>query len=217
MVVMILDFDYFIEEIFLVLALSIDAFICCFSYGINKIAIKFPSKIVISLICTAFTGISMLAGIALDGILSENSGKIISFIILISLGIIKLFDSIIKSIIKKSVINKNIHFSMLSLKFTLNIYASPIEADVDKSANLSPIEAASLAIALSLDGLGVGLGVGLMGYNIITVVLMSLVFTILAIISGEQLGKKLSKVSKHDWSFVSGIVIIVLALIKIIF
>lgn len=211
------NFNYIIEEILVVLALSIDAFVCCFSYGINKVSILRLSKLIITVICTAFLSLAIFAGTALSELLNEETGKIISFIILMVLGIIKLFDSFIKSLIKKKTINKNIRFSLFSLKFTLNIYASPLEADSDKSLSLSPLEAVSLALALSLDGIGVGIGVGIIGYNIISVAVLSVVFTLAAIYSGEFLGSKLSKVAKHDWSFVGGIVIVALAITKILF
>ncbi|MGI5850439.1 MAG: manganese efflux pump, partial [Christensenellales bacterium] len=142
--------------------------------------------------------------------------KLFCFLILIILGIIKLFDSSIKTLIRKHKgLNKQLKFSMFNLNFILNIYANPEEADVDYSYVLSPLEAVSLAIAVSLDGLAAGFGAGLANFNILEVLLFSLVFGIFAVFLGCYIGNKIAEKLKINISWLSGVLLIVLAILKL--
>ena len=87
------------EVIILALTLSLDAFAASFGYGCQKIKIPLLSGIVIILICTGITGISFFLGSMVD--ISQNIAGWVSFVILLTIGLIKLLDSITKSIIRK--------------------------------------------------------------------------------------------------------------------
>jgi len=125
-------------------------------------------------------------------------------------------DNIIKSIIHKhAIIDKQIKFSFLNINFILNIYADPKEADLDESKTLSPKEALSLAVALSLDSLAAGLGVALGNVNIFAIILCSLIFSMLSIKSGAFLGNKISDKAPFQLSWLSGILLIFLAFLRL--
>lgn len=205
-----------LESALLVIALSTDAFLASLAYGSNKIKIPWVSAQVIAFICTGILGISILLGSLLKGFLPSVMLKYISFTILMILGIIKLMDNLIKAIINKfTSISKEIKFTMFSLNIILNIYANPNEADIDKSKTLSPKEAFSLAVALSLDSIAAGFGAAMGNTNIIAVLLFSFFFSILSIKTGEFVGNKVSnKIPFISW--LGGILLIIIALVRFI-
>lgn len=205
-----------IETILLVIALSVDAFVASFAYGTNKIKIPFISIIVISTICSAFLALSLFLGSILKPMIATHLTSGICFSILFILGVVKLFDSSIKTFIRKhSNIKKELKFSLFNLSFILNVYADPQKADTDLSRELSPFEASSLAVALSLDGLAVGIGAGLASVNFIEIIIISLIFGIIAVLSGCYIGYKIAEKTSLNLSWISGVLLIILAIIKI--
>lgn len=213
-----MQFSVFIifEALILASALSLDAFVASFAYGSKKIKIPFRSVQVINLICGAITGLSLLLGTIVKQYIPDWLTVAISFTILFILGIVKLLDSITKSIIRKyNNLNKEIEFSLFNFKFILNLYANPEDADIDRSNTLSPREAASLAIALSLDGITVGLGAAIGNVNGLAVFLCSLLTNMIAVLSGSLVGNKIAGKTTFDLSWVSGIILIILAFTKL--
>lgn len=197
-------------------ALSMDAFVASFAYGSNKIKIPMLSIQVINFVCSSILAISLLVGSLVRQYIPPRLTVAICFAILFLLGVVKLLDSITKSVIRKyNNLNKEIKFSMLNLKFILYLYADPVEADVDASKLISPAEAASLAIALSLDGLAVGFGAALGSINIPAVILCSLVTGTLAVILGCYVGDKVARKLPFDLSWLSGVLLISLAVMKL--
>lgn len=205
-----------LEALLLVTALSMDAFVSSFAYGANKIKIPFKSVIVIDIICTSILAISIFLGIYVSPNIPELLTKTISFFILFILGIIKLFDGTIKILIRKyNKLHKKIKFSIFDLNFVLNIYANPQDADIDSSRILSPKESIYLAIALSIDGLAVGFGAGLTDINYFLIIIFSLLSHIIAIMLGCCLGNKIAEKSSLNLSWLSGLILIVLSILKL--
>lgn len=203
------------ESVLFVTALSTDALIASLAYGSNKIRIPLISTLVITAICTVVLGISLLIGTFLKPFLPEELLKVISFIILLLLGLTRLLDNIIKSIINKNAdLNKEIKFNLFDLQFILNIYANPKDADADQSKTLSPKEALSLAIALSIDSLAAGIGAALGNINVLAALAASILLSMLAIKSGEYIGYKISDKAPFRLSWLSGILLIGLAFLR---
>lgn len=202
------------EAVIFITALSTDAFIASLAYGSNKIKIPFPSLQVIAAICTGVLTVSLLLGTCLSTYLSEGVLKVISFTILLLMGIMKLMDNIIKSIIDKHTINKEIKFSLFNLNFILNVYANPKEADSDQSKTLSPKEAVSLALALSIDSLIAGVGAALGDVNIVIMIVSSFLLSMASVKAGEFIGYRISEKSPFQLSWLSGILLIFLAIFK---
>ncbi|QUH21516.1 sporulation membrane protein YtaF [Alkaliphilus sp. B6464] len=197
-------------------ALSMDAFVSGFAYGSNKIKIPMLSVQIINIICSSILGISLLVGTVLKQYIPSWLTLAICFIILFTLGVVKLLDSVTKSIIRKhNHLDKEIEFSMFNFKFILNLYANPEEADVDASKVISPIEASSLAIALSLDGMAIGFGAALGNINALAVFLCSLVTDAAAIILGCYIGNKIARKLSFNLSWLSGVLLIILAFLKL--
>lgn len=206
----------YFEAVILASSLSLDAFVASFAYGSKNITVPFKSVQIINFICSGITGLSFLAGGLLRQYIPCQLTAIVSFIILFLLGVIKLLDSTTKSIIRKyNYLHKEIAFSLFNFKFILNLYANPENADIDNSKTISSMEAASLAAALSLDGITVGLGAALGNISGLAVFFFSLVTNMAAILLGGLAGRKMVKKTPFNLSWVSGLILIVLAFMKI--
>lgn len=83
----------FIEILLLTAALSLDSLAASVSFGLSKIKISVFQAIIISLVCSAFFS----ASLAVSGIISEllpvGVTKTSSFLILLVIGILKLFEN----------------------------------------------------------------------------------------------------------------------------
>ena len=197
-------------------ALSLDALIASFAYGSSGIRIPMSSVQVINLICSAILGFSLLAGSVIRQFLPDGVTTALCFGILLILGLVKLFDGIMKAIIRKHTsLNKKIAFSMFSLRCVLTLYADPEEADRDRSKTISPGEAASLAVALSLDGAAVGFGAAMGNASPWAVFLCSLVTNMLAVLLGFRLGNQAARKLPFNLSWVSGAVLLIMAVSKL--
>lgn len=207
----------FFQALVLVLALAVDAFACSFGYGASKIKIPLKSVVLISTGCTILLGAGLFLGSLINNILPYEAAGWIAFTILFLLGIIKIFDSIIKRFIRKSNgFDKDINFSLLNFGFVLRIYADPEFADTDFSKDLTPKESIPLAIALGLDGLSVGIGIGLALVNPVLILSLTFLSGIVVIIFGAWLGNKIARKITTDLSWIAGLILIIIAILEII-
>ncbi|HZJ76282.1 MAG TPA: sporulation membrane protein YtaF [Oscillospiraceae bacterium] len=204
-----------IEILLLVFTLSLDAFVASIAYGTNKIEIPFISTVIINITCSSILALSLLLGSIVRKFIPENITLLIGFLILTFLGVFYLFQSLIKSyIFKDPAQNKKVKLKISDL--IINIYIDETSADFNKSKNLNPKEALYLAIALSLDSLAIGFSSSLTGINYIQVIFFSLLYGIIAIQLGLLVGRKLVEKSNFNISWLSGIILIILAIMKII-
>lgn len=204
-----------LDALLLVVALSLDAFVACFAYGTKQIKVSRASLFVINAVCTSMLGLSLFVGASVRPWLSPRIASGVCAGILTAMGMIKLFDWYIKAMIRRHAsLSKSIRFSAFSLRFILSVYADPEAADQDLSRVLSPGEAASLAVALSLDGLAAGFGAGLLPVSFLLVLLMSFLSGAAAVLSGCWIGNRVAKAASLDLSWLSGALLILLALLK---
>jgi len=205
------------EACLVALALSLDALVAGFAYGSDRIRIPWTSAQIINLICSGSLGLSLCAGTLLRHALPDWLTTAICFGILLVLGIVKLLDSATRAIIRR---HQNLHrvikFSFFNLQFILKLYAEPQDADVDQSKTLSPMEAVSLAVALSLDGIAVGFGAALGRTNSWAVFLCSILTTALALGLGAALGNRVSRKLSFNVSWLSGVLLLLLAAAKLL-
>lgn len=205
-----------LEAFLLVTALSTDAFVASFGYGTDKIKIPLSSTAVISIVCTVITAVSLGAGYLLRAVLPGGLTAALCFLILFFIGVMRLFDSSIKACIRRQKdIHRKIKFTLFHLQFIMNIYADPEVADRDSSRCLSVKEAAALAVALSLDGMAVGVGAAIADVNAPAVVVISLIMSALAVVSGAFLGNKVAEKVSWELSWLSGLILIILAFLKL--
>lgn len=204
------------ETLFLVSALSLDAFAASFAYGTNKIKIPFKSVVIISLICSAMLGVALLAGRLLQNVIPTSFTAGICFTILFLIALTKFFDFFIKMWIKKSedAIPK-VDFHFMNFHFLLQLMCDATQADVDDSKELSAKEAVALSFALSFDGLAAGLGAGMAGSSLPCSLLLSFLLSMLSVFSGCVLGNKIAGKTELNLTWVSGVILLVLAFLKL--
>lgn len=200
-------------------ALSVDALTASFAYGAEKIKIPFSSVLVISVVCSSAFALSLLLGGAVTLFITETAAKWISFSILALIALTKLFSSTMKLIIKKlktaACRCRPIRFTMFNLTFFLCVCDDFKAADRDSSKTLSAAEAFALAAALSIDGLAAGFGAGIGGGSFLLAVLLSLLLTGCAVVTGDYLGKLAAVKSSLDLSWIGGAALLVLAFAKL--
>lgn len=203
-------------QIMLITALCLDAFTTSFAYGINQTKIPISSMVVISSICTAALVLSSGLGTVAKQIIPITITGIICFAILFVIGTIKSFECFLKGYISKHQDNTNqIKVKLFDVNFVLSVYAENMKADRDNSKVLSSKEAIYLACALSLDGLAAGFGCGLTDINYIQLILLSFISNVLAVSLGYVVGKYVTKFTSLDFSWLGGLILIVLAFTKL--
>ena len=208
----------FWEALFIALALSLDAFVAGFSYGTCKIKIPVVSVLVMDAICSLSIGAAFLAGVFLKNFIPGQITAAICFVLLFLLGMVKLLDGITTSLLQKyGAISSNIKFSFCNFRFVLSLYANPECADTDHSKTISPKEAVSLAIALSLDGMAAGLGAAFGNVNGTAVFLCSFFTEAIAVICGTALGNRAAKKLTFNISWLGGLILILLAFLKLLY
>lgn len=206
-----------LESLLLVLSLCVDALVASFAYGTNKIKIPVISSIILTSVSTICLMISISLGSLIHGLINETLAHIICFIILFLLGFLRIFEGLLKSYLnKKSLSTHNIEVTLFNFKLVLNVYADVTLADLDHSKSLNTKEALYLGTALSLDSLIVGFGAALAPISFLEVTLFSIVFNFLAIAVGAFIGSKCAEKLDIDLSWISGIILIILALLKVL-
>lgn len=205
-----------LEAAVLAAALSADAFLAAFAYGSNKIRIPMSSIQIINLVCSSILGVSLFVGSLVRPYIPHWLTVVICFSVLFLLGMVKLLDGVTKSIIRKyNHMKKEIRFTLFNFRFVLNLYADPVEADLDHSKTISPSEAVSLAVALSLDGLAVGFGAAVGALNPWAIFFASLLTGTLALLLGVHIGNKVANKLPFNLSWLSGAILIGLAFTKL--
>ena len=206
-----------VQSLILVLSLCIDTFVTSIVYSSNKIKIPVVSGLIIDTICSLFLAISLFFGYLIKDFIPINIASTISFLLLLILGVYRLFEAFFKNLIKRYYDKGSpLTFKIFDFKFILQIYADEIKADLDESKILSPKEAFFLAVALSLDSLTVGFGCSLGTVNYLATVLLSFLVGALLLVLGGYVGRKISKNSNLNLSWLSGVFLIILAFIRII-
>ncbi|MBO8462546.1 MAG: manganese efflux pump [Firmicutes bacterium] len=208
-------FELLTEIFIFTLALSIDSFGASFAYGASNIKIPLTSICTISGICSGILCVSLLAGGSIFQQIPPSASETISFILLFLIGLIKFFDSQIRRFINYGKFNnRELHFHFLSLSFILTIYGNPEKANIDHGQDLSPKEAISLALALSLDSAAVGLSAMSISAYPLPVFFFSFLFGIGAILGGSLLGNTLIRKTQMDFTWFGGLLLICLAIFE---
>jgi len=203
-----------LQAFMLSLAISIDVFMASFAYGSNKVKIPFKSKLILSAVCSAMLAMAFVGGNVLKQFLSIRATMIICFMILIVIGAMKLLESIISIIMKKrKFLMKD--FAIWDFKLTCKLEHDKVKID-NQIKELTVKEAAYLSVALSVDGMAVGVGAGMQNVNMLLAVTFSLVMQMFCIIAGSYLGRKLSDKLNFDLSWLSGVVLGMLAISKLL-
>ncbi|WP_058992681.1 sporulation membrane protein YtaF [Sarcina ventriculi] len=202
-----------LATILFVLSASFDAFVVAMSYGFKNIKIKPFINFVISFISSLGTFISMEIGLALTNIIPLSVVNILGSIIMLLLGLYCLLDY--RKVLKKSTNHKDRNLNPSS---PIVILEKPEIADTNKSGTIEFKESILLSIALALNNVGLGIGASIAGLHIILTTIVTLIITIILIPLGFLCSKKLLNtwIGKSG-SLISGILLIILAVITCLF
>lgn len=205
----------FLNIFLLVFALCLDTFVASAAYGTNQVHLSAAQIAVINGICSLCLGVSLMFGTLLDSWIPESLTRGICFISLMLLGFLKLADSSIKRYLRRHrQLNKNIRFSFSQLRFIINIYSDPLEADADESHDLTWKEVIFFSLAMSIDSLAAGTMAAFMKISVPITVITAFVMGVLFTCMGLLLGRKISAHCPRDLSWIGGILFIVLAVLK---
>ncbi len=204
------------QLILLIIALSADAFAASFAYGADKVKIPPLSAIIVALISDILLMISLLIGNFLKAYIPPMLTTFFSFTILFVLGAIKLFDSSIRRKIRENRFNsKEVKVQTKNLRFILTVYAAPEAANTEDVETLSPAEALSLGLALSLDSAAAGFGAASGEYSLLLAALLAFLISLGAVSLGCKTGRLLAAKSDFNFSIIGGILLLLLAFSKL--
>ena len=205
------------QAFFLVLALSLDTFTAGVALGTQKIMVPFRSVLAISLTCSASLWLAISLGGWIGNWISPRTGAVIGCVILVMMGSVRLFDGVIKELLRRCCENKEgMVFYRKNLKIFLQVCVDSTQADFNRSQSLSVPEAISLAAALSVDGLAAGVGAGILDVSHWLIFLIAMLINLFAVHLGCRTGIRFSRKHEQDLSWVAGALLIVLGLIKLI-
>lgn len=202
-----------IDMLVLICATCCDSFFMSVAYGAERIKISWKATVIIAFCGTALLGISIAMARTLSSFLAPDVGKWISFFILIGLGLTHLFQAQVKRYVKKHK-HQPLIIKMKGISFVIDIFLDETQADQDRSKELSISEAVYLGIALSLDSLASGLAYGIGVVHLGMLLSCSFGFGILCIVLGSTLGKRLMVRFRGDVSWLSGCLLMILALLR---
>lgn len=204
-----------IEIFLLVIALCVDEMVASMAYGADGIRLRIKDMLLMNFISTVFLGLALCLGNLFVEFINLQSARIVGFVCLLFLGILKLSDYFIKSYINKHTqLWKNFSFSLSGLRFIISIYGNPTVADKDDSHTLSVKETFFLSCAMSIDSLTVGFMASFLGLSIPLSIGMTFFIGFLFVFTGYQLGRKIVTKTKKDLSWLCGVFLILLALSK---
>ena len=195
---------------------TIDTIFIILGHSLKRIKFSFINILVISLISSITLSVSMALSSFLSRFIPNEISNWLVSILLFFIGFFNVFMSIFKKHLRKIENNGSvIKFKASDMRFIIKIYLDNEDADINDDLVLSIKETIMLSLVLSIDGISTGMVIGLMGLNF----LIAFVYSFIAQIIFSYLGIALSKVFKNekDYTLISGIILIVLALLKIIF
>ncbi len=202
--------------VLLIVALSVDAFAAGLSYGADKVRIPPLSALIVAFLSDLLLIASLLAGSLFKALIPPSLAALFSFALLFILGVLKIFDSSVKKIIRENRFkDRELHLSLKNLGFILTVYAQPQKANTEDIEVLSPGEAVSLGLALSLDSIAAGIGAASSELSLPLTALLTFSISLLSVFAGCRLGRFLADRSGLNLSVMGGILLVLLAFAKL--
>lgn len=172
-------------------AASVDSFSAVLAYSAAGIRIPARSLWALGLISGGLLGGSILAGSCLGEL--NAAAQTAGALLLILLGAIRLAGDWLRRFAARLAEQGPYTFSAWDLRFILSVYLDPVQADTDRSGELTLREAVLLAVVLSLDGIATGLGVGPGLESAWQAVPVSMLCSLLAVWAARFAGQRLQK------------------------
>lgn len=219
----------FIDSFILAISSSIDSLGIGITYGIKNTKISVIAKIILFIIAFLVSISSIWFGNFLKYFLPDFITIYIGSFILICMGFFMCFQSL-KSNKKEdsNSIDKPLNFDneekiySFFIKFlgiTVKIIKNPTSSDFDGSNSIDSKEALFLGLALSLDSFCIGIGFSVMSFSSFLFPFLISCFQLFFLNFGNFIGRKLymfSKIPDNVWSIVSGILLIIIGIFKIL-
>lgn len=203
------------EWLFLIMALSFDAFLVSITYGLDNIKVNRSASVIIGFIGTLFLFLSLSFATLLQQLLSEKMALALSAGLLMFLGCSSLFSSLWKSWLGK-LKKQPMCVRFKNIVLLLEIAEDEKNADMDNSNTLSVKEAIMLATALSMDSLASGFAYGLAMTPTFVLYLVNFIVCVLFVDTGLVIGKKMKGRLRWDLSWLSGAFLILLAFSRLL-
>lgn len=201
----------------LTLALSLDTFTASLALGAQKIQMPVLSKIMLSLTCSLSLWVAMILGETAGDWITPHFAAWIGCAVLVLMGTVRLCDSLLKRFLQRCCEKREgVMVRFQNLEIFLRVCVDSTQADFNGSQSLSVIEAVSLAAALSIDGLAAGFGAGMLEQNCWMVLGMALTVNLLMSQIGWKLGRRFSERAKGDLSWLAGVVLITMGLLRLV-
>lgn len=188
----------------LAFSLSVDALGIGISYGLRHITFPTASRILLALETFIMMEGFILAGRGLALLLPSATGETLAACFLLLFGLWLCLQGFRKAKEPPS---------------PLATVHQPSACDKDASQTLEPKESLLLGFILSLDSLGIGISAAASGLEIGMLPLFAALFQISFLSFGAFLGKKLTnstKVRENLWTTLSGGILVLIALIRLI-
>lgn len=213
-----------LSYLLLAFSVSIDSLGIGITYGIKQTSITNVSKFILCIISFITVILSIWVGNAIKNIFSAEIASLIGSLILVCMGIFMLWQALgnKKDEAENITIEKEEKIYSFFIKFlgiTIQIIKNPISSDFDKSKRIDSLEAFYLGIAMSLDAFCVGIGGSIIGFSSIIFPILVSIFQLIFLSFGSLIGKTISNnihMPNNIWNIISGLLLIVIAVIKII-
>lgn len=203
------------EWLFLIMALSFDAFLVSITYGLDNIKVNRSASVIIGFIGTLFLFLSLSFATLIQQLLSEKMALALSAGLLMFLGCTTLFNSLWKSWLSK-LKKQPMCLRFKNIVLLLEIAEDEKKADMDNSNTLSIKEAVMLATALSMDSLASGFAYGLSMTPTFWLYLVNFVVCVIFVNSGLIIGKQMKGKLRWNLSWLSGAFLILLAFSRLL-
>lgn len=184
---------------------------CFAAMGCSMSGITIPKRCaaLISVIGSAFLGVSLLCAQLLERILPEKICLFGGAAVLALIGSVQLMKEGLTALFRAH----PPHIRWRTLGLMVEICFDETLADADGSKTLSLSEAAAFAAALSLDSLASGLGAGISRIWVLPCLVMSLVLGFVLTLTGAAIGRRCAA-RKLQW--LGGVMLLLLALVRLL-
>lgn len=213
----------------LAFAVSLDSFGVGLTYGLRNIRISIFPLVVISLLSGLMILLATQVGSGLLTIIPKPMAEALGGTILIAIGFWAIYNLLTqksKNSTRKQVTHQQnqgessnlITIEVKRLGILIQILKTPCDADMDRSGEISMLEAAVLGLALSLDAFGAGIGAALVGFPPLMTAVLIASCSFFCLYFGVFLGKTFSDIKIFQKiSYLPGIMLILLGLTKILY
>ncbi|MDD6627370.1 MAG: manganese efflux pump [Lachnospiraceae bacterium] len=206
-------FQLFPALLFFLLAVTLDSLTAGLTYGTRKVRIQPLSYLILICIPALFITAANRIGTLLACLLPSQVLPWISFLLLFLLGISKIIESLIRRLAAKHPsLTRNWGCKIKQINIIFTIYLSPEYANVEDLQILSAKEALLLSLALSLDSILVGMAFTTDAVSWVFLFLLAVLFNLLFFLIGYLAGHVLCHLFHVDLSWLSGLLLLLLAL-----